>query len=110
MKIRFLEDRATKEARPQSFKKGKVYDLPDASAQHWLNRQVAVPVDEEEEQPQPLSDKEARAADKEAERKAAEREAAEKKATQERAAAEKEAAEKAATEKAAAEKAHGKGR
>lgn len=51
MKLKFLQDRTTKEAHPQTFKAGQVVNFPDtdagrASAQHWLNRNVAVHVDE----------------------------------------------------------------
>lgn len=55
-RIKFIADYATKEAKPQVFKKDQIVDLPDneagrASAQHYLNRNVAVDLAEEEEQP-----------------------------------------------------------
>jgi hypothetical protein len=54
MRIRFTQDRTTKEAVPQTFKKGKSYDLSEASARHWLNRNVAIEAaDEPEPEPKP---------------------------------------------------------
>lgn len=54
-KVRFLQDRTTKEKEPQAFKQGQVVTFPDteagnASAQHWVNRGVAELVDG----PQPM--------------------------------------------------------
>lgn len=37
-KVKFLERCVTKEAHPQTFEAGKVYDLPDASADRWERR------------------------------------------------------------------------
>ncbi len=42
MKIRFLQDRLVKDFAGTLFKGGEVYDLPQASADHWLSRGVAV--------------------------------------------------------------------
>jgi hypothetical protein len=42
MKIRFLVNYTTKEAAPRTFQKDSVHDVPDLSAQHFLNRGVAV--------------------------------------------------------------------
>lgn len=41
MRVKFNLDRTTKDANPQTFKAGEVYELPDASARHWINRGVA---------------------------------------------------------------------
>jgi hypothetical protein len=47
MKIKFTQTRTTKEAKPQTFKEGEVHDLPEPSANHWINRGAAVEVEEE---------------------------------------------------------------
>lgn len=68
MKVRFTQTRTTK-TRPQdrqTFEKGKVYDLPDASANHWINRNVAERVPERakaEELPAPGEEADAIAAE-----------------------------------------------
>ena len=41
MKIRFLQTRLVKDDTGTTFAKGEVYDLPQASADHWLSRGVA---------------------------------------------------------------------
>lgn len=41
MKIRFLQTRLVKDGTGTTYAKGEVYDLPQASAEHWLNRGVA---------------------------------------------------------------------
>lgn len=46
-RIKFMQDVATKEAVPQTFEKDEVVELPEASANHWLNRQKAVETDED---------------------------------------------------------------
>lgn len=40
-KVRFLEDRIVRDGSGTSFEKGRVYDLPDASAERWLRRGAA---------------------------------------------------------------------
>lgn len=50
MRVRFLVSRVVQDhhaGTPQEtrFELGVEYDLPEASAQHWINRQVAVAVD-----------------------------------------------------------------
>ena len=53
MKVKFTKDVTTK-TRPEdqeSYKTGEIHDLSDASAQHWINRGVAVAVSEEEARP-----------------------------------------------------------
>jgi hypothetical protein len=52
MKIRFLVNYTTKEAAPRTFQKDSVHDVPDLSAQHFLNRGVAV-LAVEEPKPEP---------------------------------------------------------
>ena len=46
MKVKFLKDRVTKNCPEdqKSYKAGQAYDLPNESAQHWINRGVAVEV------------------------------------------------------------------
>ncbi|MHC4866783.1 MAG: hypothetical protein ACYTEX_22115 [Planctomycetota bacterium] len=41
MRIRFLETRLVKDGSGTTFEKGEIYDLPTASAEHWLRRGVA---------------------------------------------------------------------
>jgi hypothetical protein len=50
MKIRFLDAYTVKAVDGQSYKKGQVVDVGELSAQHFLNRQVAVAVDGAPEQ------------------------------------------------------------
>lgn len=44
MRVKFKENRVTKEVQVQTFEKDKEYDLPETSARHWINRGVAVEV------------------------------------------------------------------
>jgi hypothetical protein len=81
MRIKFTQDYTTKEAKPRTFKKDDVEEFEDddagrASAQHFLSRNVAVDLDEEEAKPA-----RARAAAKEA-KADAKTEAAESKSAQ----------------------------
>lgn len=46
-KIRFTQTRVTKEAVPQTFEEGKVYDVNAASRDRWIRRGCAVDVTEE---------------------------------------------------------------
>lgn len=46
MRIRFLKTVSVPPPDGRSYKEGKIYDLPDASALRWLRRNVAVIVDE----------------------------------------------------------------
>ena len=39
--VRFTESRTTREAQPQNFEAGKVYDLPAASCERWVRRGCA---------------------------------------------------------------------
>jgi hypothetical protein len=48
VKIRFTETRTVKDGSGTTFIAGEVYDLPADSAGHWLNRHVAVRVDDAE--------------------------------------------------------------
>lgn len=53
MKVKFLKDYATKEAKPQTFKKDQVVEYEDdetgrASAMHYINRGIAEEVVEPE--------------------------------------------------------------
>ena len=41
MKVLFTETVETQEAHPQRFEAGKVYDLSDRSANHWISRNKA---------------------------------------------------------------------
>lgn len=45
MKVKFTQTRTTKEKNPVTFREGEVHDLNTASAQHWINRGVAVEVE-----------------------------------------------------------------
>lgn len=38
MKVRFVRDYKVRDAEGREYKKGRVYDLPESSAQHFLNR------------------------------------------------------------------------
>ena len=46
-KVRFSETVTTREARPQTFVAGEVYDLPEASANRWVIRGKAERADDE---------------------------------------------------------------
>lgn len=48
IKIKFLQDRVVKDGTGTKFKAGQVIELPYASAHHWLTRNVAVAVVDEE--------------------------------------------------------------
>lgn len=48
VRIKFTQDVSTQEAQPQSFEKGKIYTLTEASARHWINRKLAVAVSEDD--------------------------------------------------------------
>lgn len=50
MKVRFLDAYTVKAVDGPSYKKGQVVDVGELSAQHFLNRQVAVEVDGAPEQ------------------------------------------------------------
>ncbi|MFN4283509.1 MAG: hypothetical protein ACK4NA_12805 [Alphaproteobacteria bacterium] len=41
VEVLFLESRTTKEAHPQHFEQGKIYELPRPSADRWIGRGVA---------------------------------------------------------------------
>ena len=41
MRIKFNATQITKEATPQTFQAGAIYDLPEASAERWVRRGVA---------------------------------------------------------------------
>ena len=47
MKIRFVEDRVVQDKTGTRFEAGEVYDLSEPSAQHWIKRGVAVPIDDD---------------------------------------------------------------
>ena len=47
LKVKFLEDRTVRDGSGLKFRKGQVVELPYASAQHWLTRNVAVLVIED---------------------------------------------------------------
>lgn len=50
MKIRFLDAYTVQAVDGQTYKKGQVVELDELSAQHFLNRQVAVAADGKPEQ------------------------------------------------------------
>lgn len=56
-KCRFTADCVTREAEPQKFAAGEVYDLPAASVARWVRRGVAVEVDDEPVKPEPKASK-----------------------------------------------------
>ncbi len=45
-KIKFLEKRVTKNAKARVFEAGRVYEVSDSAATHWISRGAAVLVDE----------------------------------------------------------------
>lgn len=52
-RCRFLVDRVTQEAEPQTFKAGEAYDLPRPSVDRWVRRGVAVEVEDDPVKPDP---------------------------------------------------------
>lgn len=50
-KCRFTADCVTREAEPQTFTAGEVYDLPAASVARWVRRGVAVEIEDEKPKP-----------------------------------------------------------
>jgi hypothetical protein len=59
MKIRFLQTYTVKADGGETYKEGKVYDLPDPTAQHFLKKRGrAVPCDSEPEGADATPDKE----------------------------------------------------
>lgn len=51
MRIRMLRTRVVQDGTGQTFEAGRVYDLPEDSARHWLVRAVA----EVAEEPEPVA-------------------------------------------------------
>jgi hypothetical protein len=49
VKIRFLKTYTVKDEEGRTFHKGEVYDLPEASAAHFVNRRRAVAFEPEDE-------------------------------------------------------------
>ena len=56
MKIKFKKTVTVQAAGGDTFEAGATYDLPDASAQHWLNRGVAESVEKDQKTgPKPIA-------------------------------------------------------
>jgi hypothetical protein len=62
--VKFTEAYRVQDKTGTTYEKDKVYELPESSAKHYVNRKVAVLVDEEPvESPQPIRDESKKSAE-----------------------------------------------